>query len=81
MKKDDFLVAGALWLIAVLVTGVHVATDQAIAEAMSTGNADLLAAAQNWQWALMGLEILMIIAIVFGIKRDISRNACTVSAD
>ncbi len=75
MKKDDFLMAGALFLIALMVAGVHMATDHAIAEAVNTGNAALLSSAESWQMFIASLEILMVIGIIIGIKRDISRNA------
>jgi DNA polymerase III alpha subunit len=75
MTKDTYLVAGAIYLIALLVAGIHVTTDYALTDALATGNTALRSAAEGWQIALAMVDAIIIIGITAFIKRDIRKRA------
>lgn len=79
MKKDDFLMAGATFLIALMMAGTHATLDQSLTEALTTGHTVLRSAVEHSQALLAGFELAVIAGIAWFIRRDIRRTARTAS--
>ena len=75
MKKDEIVMAAASFLVAMLLAMVNMMLDNALAEAIATGDSALLSRVENGQIIFAILEFLIIIGIAMMIKFDLAARS------